>query len=222
MGIGVSLILIAVGATLTWAVTDNVSNVDLSTVGVILMVVGLAGGLISTDVLVELGRLRRLPPRDGRARRARRSEIIGTLIPCRGRGRARPRHHSSLPPPSIERFAGGAVVALSGRARRVRRAQLRGAFEAVLESGPRSSSSTSRRVTFLDSTVARRDRRAAPAAARGRRRARTVLPETAAGAIVRDHRTSPPRSTSGRAGGRGVGTLRRRELLAHANDGARR
>lgn len=47
MGIGVSLILIAIGAILTWAVTDNVSNVDLSTVGVILMVVGLAGGLIS-------------------------------------------------------------------------------------------------------------------------------------------------------------------------------
>jgi hypothetical protein len=47
MGIGVSLILIAVGAILTWAVTDNVSNVDLSTVGVILMVVGLAGGIIS-------------------------------------------------------------------------------------------------------------------------------------------------------------------------------
>jgi Domain of unknown function (DUF6458) len=47
MGIGVSLILIAVGAILTWAVTDNVSGVDLSTVGVILMVVGLAGGLIS-------------------------------------------------------------------------------------------------------------------------------------------------------------------------------
>jgi hypothetical protein len=47
VGIGVSLILIAVGAILTWAVTDNVSNVDLSTVGVILMVVGLAGGLIS-------------------------------------------------------------------------------------------------------------------------------------------------------------------------------
>jgi hypothetical protein len=47
MGIGVSLVLIAVGAILTWAVTDNVANVDLSTVGVILMVVGLAGGLIS-------------------------------------------------------------------------------------------------------------------------------------------------------------------------------
>jgi Domain of unknown function (DUF6458) len=47
MGIGVSLILIAVGAILTWAVTAEVSGVDITTVGVILMVVGLAGGLIS-------------------------------------------------------------------------------------------------------------------------------------------------------------------------------
>jgi hypothetical protein len=47
MGIGVSLILIAVGAILTWAVTAEVSGVEVQTVGVILMVVGLAGGLIS-------------------------------------------------------------------------------------------------------------------------------------------------------------------------------
>jgi uncharacterized YccA/Bax inhibitor family protein len=47
MGIGVSLILIAVGAILTWAVTAEVSGVDLNTVGVILMVVGAIGGLIS-------------------------------------------------------------------------------------------------------------------------------------------------------------------------------
>ena len=47
MGIGVSLILIAVGAILTWAVTAEVNGVEVQTVGVILMVVGLAGGLIS-------------------------------------------------------------------------------------------------------------------------------------------------------------------------------
>jgi hypothetical protein len=47
MGIGVSLILIAVGAILTWAVTAEAQGVDITTVGVILMVVGLAGGLIS-------------------------------------------------------------------------------------------------------------------------------------------------------------------------------
>ena len=47
MGIGVSLILIAVGAILTWAVTAEVSGVDLTTVGVILMVVGGVGALLS-------------------------------------------------------------------------------------------------------------------------------------------------------------------------------
>ena len=47
MGIGVSLLLIAIGAILTWAVTATVSGVDLDTVGIILMVVGAAGGLIS-------------------------------------------------------------------------------------------------------------------------------------------------------------------------------
>jgi hypothetical protein len=47
MGITASLILIAAGAILTWAVTAEVSGVDLDTVGVILMVVGIAGGLIS-------------------------------------------------------------------------------------------------------------------------------------------------------------------------------
>ena len=47
MRIGASLLLIAVGAILKWAVTDHVNNVDLSTVGVILMIVGVAGLLIS-------------------------------------------------------------------------------------------------------------------------------------------------------------------------------
>ena len=47
MGIGVSLILIAIGAILTWAVNARVSGIDINTVGVILMVVGAAGLLIS-------------------------------------------------------------------------------------------------------------------------------------------------------------------------------
>ena len=50
MGIGVSLILIAVGAILTWAVSADVSGVDLQTVGVILMVVGAVGALLSLVV----------------------------------------------------------------------------------------------------------------------------------------------------------------------------
>lgn len=47
MGISVSLILIAVGAVLTWAVTATVSGIDLNTVGVILMIVGGAGLVLS-------------------------------------------------------------------------------------------------------------------------------------------------------------------------------
>jgi hypothetical protein len=47
MGIGVSLILIAVGAILTWAVNATVSGLDINTVGVILMVVGAVGLILS-------------------------------------------------------------------------------------------------------------------------------------------------------------------------------
>ncbi len=47
MGIGISLILVAAGAILTWAVTAEASGVDLNTVGVILMVVGIVGALLS-------------------------------------------------------------------------------------------------------------------------------------------------------------------------------
>ena len=47
MGISVSLILIAVGAILTWAVTASVSGIDLTVVGVILMIVGGVGLILS-------------------------------------------------------------------------------------------------------------------------------------------------------------------------------
>jgi Domain of unknown function (DUF6458) len=47
MGIGTSIFLIAVGAILKFAVTDHVSGVNLATVGVILIVVGIVGLLIS-------------------------------------------------------------------------------------------------------------------------------------------------------------------------------
>ena len=47
MGIGSSLFLIAVGAILTFAVDANVSGIEISTVGLILMIVGVIGLLIS-------------------------------------------------------------------------------------------------------------------------------------------------------------------------------
>jgi hypothetical protein len=67
------LLLIAVGAILRFAVTDNVKNIDLGTIGVILMVVGAAGlilGLIlmntrrRTDVVSSPGRTTYVEPND--------------------------------------------------------------------------------------------------------------------------------------------------------------
>jgi hypothetical protein len=46
VGLGVGLLLIAVGAILTWAVTKDVSGVDIQVVGVILMIVGAIGILL--------------------------------------------------------------------------------------------------------------------------------------------------------------------------------
>jgi hypothetical protein len=47
VGLGVSIFLIAVGAILTWAVNASVSGLELTTVGVILMIVGIVGLLLS-------------------------------------------------------------------------------------------------------------------------------------------------------------------------------
>lgn len=45
MGIGISIFLAAVGAILTFAVTAEVGGINLDTVGVVLMVVGLLGAI---------------------------------------------------------------------------------------------------------------------------------------------------------------------------------
>jgi uncharacterized membrane protein len=47
MTVGTSLFLIAVGAILRYAVTATVSGISLATVGLILMIVGVAGLVIS-------------------------------------------------------------------------------------------------------------------------------------------------------------------------------
>ena len=46
MTVGGSIFLIAVGAILRYAVTDSISGVDLATVGLILMIVGIVGLVI--------------------------------------------------------------------------------------------------------------------------------------------------------------------------------
>ncbi len=71
MTIGASLLLIAVGAVLKFAVTATVSGIDISTVGVVLMVVGAVGlvlGLVMmasrrrTDVITHPGRTTYVEP----------------------------------------------------------------------------------------------------------------------------------------------------------------
>jgi uncharacterized membrane protein len=51
MGIGTSILLIAVGAILKFAVTAHVSGISLATVGTILIIVGIVGLLISLFML---------------------------------------------------------------------------------------------------------------------------------------------------------------------------
>ena len=56
MTLGVSLLLIAVGAILKFAVTATLAGVSIGTVGVILMVVGIVGLVITLGLQVAGGR----------------------------------------------------------------------------------------------------------------------------------------------------------------------
>lgn len=72
MSVGASIFLIAVGAILRYAVTATVAGIEIETVGLILMIAGIVGLLISLFILTtERGRRddrvavddRRDPPR---------------------------------------------------------------------------------------------------------------------------------------------------------------
>jgi hypothetical protein len=56
MGIGTSLFLIAVGAILKYAVTAHVAGVKVETVGLILLVLGILGLVLSLFVLLSSDR----------------------------------------------------------------------------------------------------------------------------------------------------------------------
>ncbi len=70
MSIGVSIFLIAAGAILRYAVTATVSGIEIQTVGLILMIVGIIGLVISLAVIFlrDDGRTPR-PPDDYPTRR---------------------------------------------------------------------------------------------------------------------------------------------------------
>jgi Domain of unknown function (DUF6458) len=63
MGIGMSIFLIAIGAILRYAVDFQVTGIEIHTIGLILMIVGIIGLVISLAVLF-MGRDddQRLPP----------------------------------------------------------------------------------------------------------------------------------------------------------------
>ena len=63
MGIGTSLFLFAVGAILRYAVDDAISGVELATVGLILMIVGIVG-LIISFLMMAMARDRGAAPAD--------------------------------------------------------------------------------------------------------------------------------------------------------------
>jgi len=62
MTFGTSLMLIAVGAILRYAVTASVSGVNLHVVGLVLMVVGIAGLVLSLFWFGAWARRRESPP----------------------------------------------------------------------------------------------------------------------------------------------------------------
>lgn len=62
MTIGTSLVLIAAGAILRYAVTATVEGVDLRVVGLVLMIVGIVGLVLSLLWLGVWSRRREVPP----------------------------------------------------------------------------------------------------------------------------------------------------------------
>jgi beta-lactamase regulating signal transducer with metallopeptidase domain len=64
MGIGTSLFLIAAGAILRYAVSDAISGVNLATVGLILLIVGIVGLVISLFMAFAYSRRETVVTRD--------------------------------------------------------------------------------------------------------------------------------------------------------------
>jgi len=66
MAIGTSLFLIAVGAILRFAVQDSIEEIDLTTVGLILMIVGILGLILGLFLMSRTPRSETVVTRDPR------------------------------------------------------------------------------------------------------------------------------------------------------------
>ncbi len=73
---GVSIVLIAIGAILTFGVNLSTRGFDLNAVGVILMVVGVIGLLVDLLILSDRGGLRRGPAVREEVYRARPADVV--------------------------------------------------------------------------------------------------------------------------------------------------
>jgi hypothetical protein len=65
VGIGTSIFLIALGAILYFAVNADISGLEISTVGLILMIVGILGLIISLYLMSQATRRRDVAPGEG-------------------------------------------------------------------------------------------------------------------------------------------------------------
>jgi hypothetical protein len=65
VGTGTSIFLIAIGAILYFAVNASISGLEIATVGLILMIVGILGLIISIYFMSVATRRREVPPADG-------------------------------------------------------------------------------------------------------------------------------------------------------------
>ena len=64
MSIGAALFMIAVGAILRYAVSDSIEGIDLPVIGLILMIIGVIGLLISLFMYANTTRRRTVVERD--------------------------------------------------------------------------------------------------------------------------------------------------------------
>ena len=103
MGIGTSIFLIALGAILYFAVNADISGLEISTIGLILMIVGILGLIISLYYASIATRRTREVPADGRSPASatstkRRPARRAAAPPRAPRGRVGRRAVRHLPP----------------------------------------------------------------------------------------------------------------------------
>src|SRR3954453_2752569 len=163
MALGTSLSLIAVGAILRYAVSDSLEGIDIPTIGLILMIVGIVGMLISLFTMTLWDRDRRRG---------------GVVEERRVSGRGAPYQDPFACPPDRPPPPAATVVTVCGRDRCPRPARRRGALDRrpAVARGLRADGGGADRVPAGEPARRRAGRRARRAAHR-RRLLRQLRPD---------------------------------------------